>query len=101
MHEIFLFVQAHELPILAAIAGVILLIQLLIQLRLMRKMSRMQKKIDIVTGKVGEYLAVIMEPEAEPQEEKPDAELRISQEKMQREEEETRIISAVLQEIFP
>ena len=61
----------------------------------------MQKKIDTITDKVGEYLAVVMEPENESQEEKGDADLKISREKMQREEEETRIISAVLQEIFP
>ena len=61
----------------------------------------MQKKIDTITDKVGEYLAVVMEPENESQEEKADADLKISWEKMQREEEETRIISAVLQEIFP
>ena len=65
------------------------------------KLSRMQKKIDTITDKVGEYLAVVMEPETESQEEKADADLKISREKMQREEEETRIISAVLQEIFP
>lgn len=101
MQEILLFVQAHTLPIVAGIVGLFLLIQLILQIKLVRKMSRMQKKIDTITDKVGEYLAVVMEPETESQEEKADADLKISQEKMQREEEETRIISAVLQEIFP
>ena len=101
MQEILLFVQANTLPIVAGIVGLFLLIQLILQIKLVRKMSRMQKKIDTITDKVGEYLAVVMEPENESQEEKADADLKISQEKMQREEEETRIISAVLQEIFP
>lgn len=101
MQEILLFVQAHTLLIVAGIVGLFLLIQLILQIKLVRKMSRMQKKIDTITDKVGEYLAVVMEPETESQEEKADADLKISQEKMQREEEETRIISAVLQEIFP
>ena len=101
MQEILLFVQAHTLPIVAGIGGLFLLIQLILQIKLVRKMSRMQKKIDTITDKVGEYLAVVMEPENESQEEKVDADLKISREKMQREEEETRIISAVLQEIFP
>ena len=101
MQEILLFVQAHTLPIVAGIVGLFLLIQLILQIKLVRKMSRMQKKIDTITDKVGEYLAVVMDPENEVQEEKADADLKISQEKMQREEEETRIISAVLQEIFP
>ena len=101
MQEILLFVQAHTLLIVAGIVGLFLLIQLILQIKLVRKMSRMQKKIDTITDKVGEYLAVVMEPETESQEEKADADLKISREKMQREEEETRIISAVLQEIFP
>lgn len=101
MQEILLFVQAHTLLIVAGIVGLFLLIQLILQIKLVRKMSRMQKKIDTITDKVGEYLAVVMEPENESQEEKADADLKISREKMQREEEETRIISAVLQEIFP
>ena len=101
MQEILLFVQAHTLPIVSGIVGLFLLIQLILQIKLVRKMSRMQKKIDTITDKVGEYLAVVMEPENESQEEKADADLKISREKMQREEEETRIISAVLQEIFP
>ncbi len=101
MQEILLFVQAHTLSIVAGIVGLFLLIQLILQIKLVRKMSRMQKKIDTITDKVGEYLAVVMEPENESQEEKADADLKISREKMQREEEETRIISAVLQEIFP
>lgn len=101
MQEILLFVQANTLPIVAGIVGLFLLIQLILQIKLVRKMSRMQKKIDTITDKVGEYLAVVMEPETESQEEKADADLKISREKMQREEEETRIISAVLQEIFP
>ena len=101
MQEILLFVQAHTLPNVAGIVGLFLLIQLILQIKLVRKMSRMQKKIDTITDKVGEYLAVVMEPENESQEEKVDADLKISREKMQREEEETRIISAVLQEIFP
>ena len=101
MQEILLFVQAHTLLIVAGIVGLFLLIQLILQIKLVRKMSRMQKKIDTITDKVGEYLAVVMEPENESQEEKADADLKISREKKQREEEETRIISAVLQEIFP
>ena len=101
MQEILLFVQAHTLLIVAGIVGLFLLIQLILQIKLVRKMSRMQKKIDTITDKVGEYLAVVMEPENESQEEKADADLKISREKMQREEEETRIISAVIQEIFP
>ena len=101
MQEILLFVQAHTLLIVAGIVGLFLLIQLILQIKLVRKMSRMQKKIDTITDKVGEYLAVVMDPENESQEEKADADLKISREKMQREEEETRIISAVLQEIFP
>ena len=101
MQEILLFVQAHTLLIVAGIVGLFLLIQLILQIKLVRKMSRMQKKIDTITDKVGEYLAVVMEPETGSQEEKADADLKISREKMQREEEETRIISAVLQEIFP
>ena len=101
MQEILLFVQAHTLLVVAGVVGLFLLIQLILQIKLVRKMSRMQKKIDTITDKVGEYLAVVMEPETESQEEKADADLKISREKMQREEEETRIISAVLQEIFP
>ena len=101
MQEILLFVQAHTLLIVAGIVGLFLLIQLILQIKLVRKMSRMQKKIDTITDKVGEYLAVVMDPENESQEEKADADLKISREKKQREEEETRIISAVLQEIFP
>lgn len=101
MQEILLFVQAHTLLVVAGVVGLFLLIQLILQIRLVRKMSRMQKKIDTITDKVGEYLAVVMDPENESQEEKADADLKISREKMQREEEETRIISAVLQEIFP
>ena len=101
MQEILLFVQAHTLLVVAGVVGLFLLIQLILQIKLVRKMSRMQKKIDTITDKVGEYLAVVMDPENESQEEKADADLKISREKMQREEEETRIISAVLQEIFP
>lgn len=101
MQEILLFVQAHTLLIVAGIVGLFLLIQLILQIKLVRKMSRMQKKIDTITDKVGEYLAVVMEPETESQAEKAATDLKISREKMQREEEETRIISAVLQEIFP
>lgn len=101
MQEILLFVQAHTLLVVAGVVGLFLLIQLILQIKLVRKMSRMQKKIDTITDKVGEYLAVVMEPENESQEEKADADLKISREKMQREEEESRIISAVLQEIFP
>ena len=101
MQEILLFVQAHTLLIVAGIVGLFLLIQLILQIKLVRKMSRMQKKIDTITDKVGEYLAVVMEPENESQEEKADADLKISREKMQREEAQTRIISAVLQEFFP
>lgn len=101
MQEILLFVQAHTLLVVAGVVGLFLLIQLILQIKLVRKMSRMQKKIDTITDKVGEYLAVVMEPETESQAEKAAADLKISREKMQREEEETRIISAVLQEIFP
>ena len=77
MQEILLFVQAHTLPIVAGIVGLFLLIQLILQIKLVRKMSRMQKKIDTITDKVGEYLAVVMEPENESQEEKADADLKI------------------------
>ena len=101
MQEILLFVQAHTLPIVAGIVGLFLLIQLILQIKLVRKMSRMQKKIDTITDKVGEYLAVVMEPENESQEEKADAELKKSQEEKQRGVKQSRIISALLQEILP
>ena len=39
MQEILLFVQANTLPIVAGIVGLFLLIQLILQIKLVRKMS--------------------------------------------------------------
>lgn len=101
MSTIITFVQANGWMILAGCFGLGMLVILIVQLCLLRRVGRMQRKINAITEKVGSYLAVIMEPDPQVQDAVPNTSIRFSQEKTRREEEQNRIISSMLQEIFP
>ena len=100
MSAIITFVQANGQLLLIGGFGLLMLVMLSVQVCLLRRVSRMQRKINAITEKVGNYLEVIMEPEPE-QTTGGDPAFRVSEEKMRKEEEESRIISSMLQEIFP
>lgn len=102
MSEMILFVQTYSQTILTGIFWLALLVLLVNQLRLLRRTKRLQKSLDGIVGKVREYLAVVMEAE-EPGaglEQRPAVTEGIP-EAGRSEEENSRIISAMLQEIFP
>jgi hypothetical protein len=62
-----------------------------------RRVRLVRRQIRAITEKVEQYLAVVMEPES-PVEPEPPVYATIGK---RREEEENRLISAVLKEIFP
>ncbi|MCM1106923.1 MAG: hypothetical protein NC355_08260 [Blautia sp.] len=102
MSEMILFVQTYSQTILTGIFWLVLLVLLVNQLRLLRRTKRLQKSLDGIVGKVREYLAVVME--AEEAGEEPEHKLQAEggmQDADRSEEENSRIISAMLQEIFP
>lgn len=101
MSTMITFVQANGWMILAASFGLGMLVILVVQLCLLRRVGKMQRKINAITEKVGRYLAVIMEPDPQVQDAGVNASIRGSQERMRQEEEQNRIISSMLQEIFP
>lgn len=59
--------------------------------------SMIKKKMNQITSKVGEYLNVVMQED----DEKPEEEVKTVSLQRQMEEEENRLISSVLREIFP
>lgn len=95
------FVQEYGQILLVSGFGLVVLLILIVQFCLLRRVNRVQRKINSVTERVGNYLEVIMESEPAPTDENVEGRTRLSEEKMNREEEENRIISSVLQEIFP
>lgn len=102
MSEIVKLLETNGQIVAAAGMGLLalmLLILVILQIRLLQRVKKVQSKVDTVTERVGSYLTVILDSEAEAEE--MDKQTIALQEKMQREEEENRIISAVLQEIFP
>lgn len=102
MSELMNLVQVNGQAVAVVCAGAILLILstlVILQIRLLQRVKRVQNKVDAVTERVENYLSVILESEAETEEMEQRA--IALQEKIQREEEENRIISTVLQEIFP
>lgn len=101
MSAIITFVQANMWLVIAGGFGLGMLVILLVQLCLLRRVNKVQRKINAITEKVGRYLEVIMAPEPETQSREADMEIRVSEEKMRKEEEQNRIISSMLQEIFP
>lgn len=103
MSTMITFVQANGWMILAGSFGLGMLVILVVQLCLLRRVGKMQRKINAITEKVGRYLAVIMEPDPQVQGQDAgvNASIRGSQERMRQEEEQNRIISSMLQEIFP
>lgn len=101
MSAIITFVQANGQLLLVGGFGLLLFVILFVQISLLRRVGKMQRKINAVTERVGNYLEVIMESDPEPAPESKELAVRVSEEKMRREEEESRIISSMLQEIFP
>ena len=101
MSKLLLFVQAYGQIILVAIFWAIMLTLLISQLRLLRRTRKLQQKIDTITGKVGDYLEYMMESDGEEAAYQPDQTEKIASERAHREEEESQLISSVLQEIFP
>jgi hypothetical protein len=83
----------------------VLIVCTIVQLHKIRKLN---KKIETIVKSVGAYLTVIMEEEENTDEKvKTDAIVKIpaktreQEEKQTKQEEQSRLISAVLQEIFP
>ncbi len=97
MTEIMLWMAAHKVALVIggfALAEVILLSVLLVTAHRVRMMK---KEMDKVGEQVKNYLNIVLENEVEDTLENDRAEMRNSK----RDEEENRIISTVLQEIFP
>lgn len=99
MLTILTYIQENWWILYAGGFGLAMFTILLVQLSLMRKVNRMQRKINAVTEKVGNYLTVIMA--SDPEQEEDAVSVRAEQERMRKEEEQNRIISSMLQEIFP
>jgi hypothetical protein len=73
------------------------LLALLLLFVVARRVRLVRRQIRVITEKVEQYLAVVMEPES-PGEPEPPVYTTIGK---SREEEENRLILAVLKEIFP
>lgn len=100
MSELLTFVQENGQLLLSAAALVLLLAVLVNQALLLGRTKRLQKNIDGITQKVGAYLAAVMEGEEEAAKETKGVQTA-SKKNGRSEEEDSRLISAVLQEIFP
>jgi hypothetical protein len=93
MNEFFIMVQGNLEAVLLAADGLLLILSVIA----LHKISRTKRMIDRISGDVGKYLTAVMSEEsigsAEPKAAKEPA--------PSEEEEQNRLISAVLQEIFP
>ena len=97
MKEILLWMAAHQMLLEAIGFGAAQGIVLVILLVTARRVRMMKKEMDKVGAQVTNYLNIVLENE---EENAPDADIaRI--ENAKKDEEENRIISTVLQEIFP
>lgn len=100
MSEIILFVQTYGQWLAAGIFALLLIVLLVNQFRLLRRVKKLQRNIDGIAAKVRDYLAVVMD--SEEREPVRDArENRAVSAKGRNEEEDSRLVSSVLQEIFP
>lgn len=100
MQEIILFLQTNAQILLTGAFWLGLVVLFVNQLRILHRTRRLENNIEEITGRVMEYLAVVMGPESG--EEAPAAgEVRAAKKNLRNEEEDSRLISAVLQEIFP
>lgn len=101
MSELFTFMQENGQLLLTGAVLMLLLVVLVNQARLLGRTKKLQKNIDGITEKVEAYLAVVMgTDEGETAAEAESAQME-QQRSSRREEENSRLISAVLQEIFP
>lgn len=101
MSTIFTFVQVNGWMIYAGGLGLGMLVIFIVQVCLLRRVGRIQRKLDAITEKVGNYLAVLMEPDPQTGTAAAGGAVPASQDRAQKEEEQNRIISSMLQEIFP
>ncbi len=100
MPDIILFFQTNTQMILTGAFWLGLVVLFVNQLRILHRTRHLENNIEEITERVRDYLAVVMGPESgehEPFSE----EGRTVQENRRSEEEDSRLISAVLQEIFP
>jgi len=97
MREILLWMTTHQMMLEAIGFGVTQGIVLIILFVTARRVRMMKKEMDKVGAQVKNYLNIVLENE---EENAPDTDsVRI--ENAKKDEEENRIISTVLQEIFP
>lgn len=76
----------------------------ILSLTAIHKINRTKKKLDHITGAVEGYLAAVLSDEEQPEEPVPEGTLQAENQNggyHSKEEEQNRLISAVLQEIFP
>jgi hypothetical protein len=93
MNEFFMMIQENLDAVLLVTDGLLLILSVIA----IHKISRTKRMIDRILGDVGKYLTAVMSDESgagvKPEEPKESAQSE--------EEEQNRLISAVLQEIFP
>lgn len=100
MPEIILFLQTNTQTILTGAFWLVLVVLFVNQLRILHRTRKLENNIEEITERVRDYLAVVMGPESGEHEPSSEEE-RAVQENRRSEEEDSRLISAVLQEIFP
>ena len=100
MSEIISFFQTNTQVILTGAFWLVLVVLFVNQLRILHRTRRLEDNIDEVIERVRDYLAVVMGPESGEPAPSGEGE-HAAQEKQRSEEEDSRLISAVLQEIFP
>ncbi len=83
------------------IVGVLQLLVLVVLALLIHKINMISRKTDRITKKVENYLKVILEEETEKETNIPAPDMGVNSRGKMDEETQTRIISSVLQEIFP
>lgn len=100
MSEMILFFQTNSQVFMAGAFWLVLVVLFVNQLRILHRTKKLENNIDEVIERVRDYLAVVMDPEGGEPVSSGEGE-RAVQEKQRSEEEDSRLISAVLQEIFP
>jgi hypothetical protein len=97
MPNFIVWMETYQTQLLTGGFFALQVLALLLLFIVARRVRRMRRQIRAITEKVEQYLAVVMEPES-PGEPEPPVYATIGK---SREEEENRLICAVLKEIFP